>query len=136
MPSIQIGVSNRLRGIVAVVHGLAGVAVWRVVDVLWLQLSIMAALMISAAWYDQIMRHPAICEIEGDKDGYRILLQHVWQSAEMKEALITAPLTVIHFQYAGKGRNVVLMADNVETQAYRQFRVWLRWGQIKKPELL
>jgi hypothetical protein len=102
----------------------------------WLRVLGAGALLGSAMWHDRKQRQPQLTAIEAGSGGYRLRWRGEWHEAALREALITAPLTVAHFKCAGQGVDAVLLRDNVEQDAYRRLRIWLRWGRIKKqPDL-
>ncbi len=130
--SIVIGVSPRLRILLWLTHGVALAAWFMALHALWLRIAGTVTLMVSALWYDHATRHAPLTAIEADQNGYRLLWRGVWQPAILLEALITAPLTVINFRSNGRRIDAVLLPDNVESEAYRRLRVWLRWGRMEE----
>ena len=85
-------------------------------------------LLASAVYYFQQLVSKSISAIEADDSGYRLLNNDVWFPAQLMEAFITAPLTVIRFrQENGRLATVVLLPDSVAAKEYRRLRVWLRW---------
>ena len=128
---ISLAVSNRLRIALALAHGAGILAWWMVQETWWMRGIGTAALVSSAWWYDVKLRRPQLTAIEADDTGYRVLWRGTWQPAEVLEALITSQLTVINFRSQGRRLDAILLPDNVEAEAYRRLRVWLRWGKIK-----
>jgi toxin CptA len=73
------------------------------------------------------------------KDGQRI-------SAQVEESSVVTPyLTVLQlripqaqgYEKVWRDRQtVIVLPDNAESEAYRQLRVWLRWGKFKKSDQL
>jgi toxin CptA len=70
------------------------------------------------------------------KDGQRILAQ-VEASSVVTPYLTILQLTFSKVQNEKAWRNhqaIIVLPDNVEREAYRQLRVWLRWGKFKKSD--
>ena len=53
------------------------------------------------------------------------------QITVLPSSFVTSYLTVLNYKVQGKywQRSIVLLPDNVDTEAFRQLRVWLRWGR-------
>ena len=55
-----------------------------------------------------------------------------WQLVQVLDSTYVAPwLSVLHLQVEGRrfARHVVLLPDSLDAEAYRQLRVWLKWGR-------
>ena len=109
-------------------HGLAMLGLWLAATALLWKTGGSVFLLASAVYYFQQLVSNAISAIEADDSGYRILNNDVWFPAQLIEAFITAPLTVIRFrQENNRLATVVLLSDSVAAGDYRRLRVWLRW---------
>jgi toxin CptA len=54
-----------------------------------------------------------------------------WHEAEILDSSFVAPwLTVLNLKQLQSGliRHVLIVPDNVDPEAFRHLRVWLRWG--------
>ncbi len=133
---VNVGVSRRLRIFLWLAHGMACVAWVVAIKLWWLRMLGAGMLLGSAIWHDRKQRVLQLTTIEASGEGYRLHWRGVWHEAVLQEALVTAPLTVANFRCAGRRVDAVLLRDNVDAEAYRRLRVWLRWGRIKKqPDL-
>lgn len=49
----------------------------------------------------------------------------------LPSSFIASYLTVLNYQVEGRyrRRSILLLSDNVDADAFRQLRVWLRWGR-------
>ncbi len=126
---VAIGPSQRLRGLAGLVHVLAAFALWLAVSPRSIPFTtaLLLALAAHAVWQDMQLRAPTVNAFEADDDGCRVRWRGAWHPARVREALVTEFLTVVHLS-AGKRRiDLVLLADSVDAEAFRQLRVWLRW---------
>jgi len=130
--SVNVGVSRRLRALLWLAHGTAFVAWVIAIKLWWLRALGAGVLLGSAIWHDRKQRALQLTAIEADSEGYRLYWRGAWHEATLQEALITAPLTVANFRCAGRRVVAVLLRDNVDAEACRRLRIWLRWGRIKK----
>ena len=109
-------------------HALAVLASWLAAVAFPWQIGGTLLLTASAIYYSQQLRQSAVAAIEADETGYHLLHQGLWVDADLLQAFITAPLTVIRFQLASGGRvTIPLLVDSMATNDYRHLRVWLRW---------
>lgn len=109
-------------------HVLAIMATWLAAAVLPWQIGGTLLLTASAIYYFQQLRQSPISAIEADETGYRLLHQGIWVDADLLQAFVTAPLTVIQFKLTSGGRvTVPLLVDSMAANDYRHLRVWLRW---------
>ena len=136
MESIQVTIraSQRLRILVGVMHALALLALLTLDPTrlpLYAKLVAIVAVILSAIWYDMRLHHPNVTAIEADTKGYRLLWRENWHNAELCEALITVPLTAIHFQIGPQRVDIPLLQDSTDADSYRQLRVWLRWSRME-----
>jgi toxin CptA len=69
------------------------------------------------------------------KDGQRLLVQ-VEASSVVTPYLTILQLTILQgHEKAWRNRQaIIVLPDNVEREAYRQLRVWLRWGKFKNSD--
>lgn len=71
------------------------------------------------------------------KDGQRIPVQ-VEASSVVTPYLTLLQLSTIQVERHEKAwlnrQAIIVLPDNVEREAYRQLRVWLRWGKFKKSD--
>ncbi len=127
---LLISPPRRLRGWVAAAHAVALAACMLALHHhAWLVISAALGLLVSAAYYDHTLHHPAITGVEVDLDHCRIKYHGQWLDASVREALVTQPLTIIRFYCQGKTVPLVLLDGHLAQDDYRRFRVWLRWGQ-------
>ena len=129
---VDIGVSRYLRLLLGFMHVLALLALLLTFSsgpILAMGCSLLGA---SALWYDWRLRHPQLTAIEAGQQGYRVFWRGDWHSAKLREALITVPLTIIHFQLAQQRIDTLLLPDAVDDDSYRRLRVWLRWSRRDK----
>ena len=129
---MNVGVSRRLRIFLWLAHGTACVAWVIAIKLWWLRILGAGMLLGSAIWHDSKQRALQLTAIEAASEGYRLHWRGAWHEAALQEALITAPLTVVNFRCAGRRVVAVLLRDNVDAEACRRLRIWLRWGRIKK----
>ena len=129
---VDIGVSRYLRLLLGFMHVLALLALLLTFSfgpILVMGCSLLGA---SALWYDWRLRHPQLTVIEAGQQGYRVFWRGDWHPVELREALITVPLTIIHFQLAQQRIDTLLLPDAVDDDSYRRLRVWLRWSRQDK----
>lgn len=62
-----------------------------------------------------------------------------FEAEVLDSSFIAAYLTVLNMKIldmqSGRRINLILLSDNVETDSFRQLRVWLRWGREKPEEM-
>lgn len=122
--------SRLLTVILALVHGMAGVAVW-LPDwplVLSLGLSCLVAFSVSFAWR---RAQPAFGQLRLFADG-RIQVQMIgaddFLSAQLSPSATVYPwLTVFALTVGGSVRYPVVLVDSISPEDFRRLRVWLRW---------
>lgn len=135
---VAIRASRWLRAWVVFMHALALLALLTINPTqlpLYLKLAGIIVFILSGLWYDVRLRHPSVTVIEADKQGYRLLWRGHWHNAELREALITVPLTTIHFQIGPQRVDIPLLPDSTDANSYRRLRVWLRWSRMEKKDL-
>nr|WP_124950090.1 protein YgfX [Sulfuriferula thiophila] len=109
-------------------HALALLATWLAAVAPPWQIGGTLLLTTSAIYYFQQLRQSPISAIEADETGYRLLHQGLWVDADLLQAFVTAPLTVIQFKLTSGVRVAVpLLVDSMGVDDYRHLRVWLRW---------
>ncbi len=99
---------------------------------------------ICAAYYIQrdalllLLRSPARLDlIEGR---FQLTLQDetTWPVMVLDSSFISPYLSVLHLKVVDERRRlcVILLPDNVDPSAFRQLRVWLRWGKSNDLETI
>ena len=134
---IAIGPSRILAAALAIAH-LAALGVTLVVTLpAWASLLIAATIMASCA--SSILRlalqrsSNAIVELEAG-EGARVSCRtrdSQWREGQALSSSFISPwLTVLNLRVAGaaRARHLVILPDNVETEAFRRLRVLLRWS--------
>jgi hypothetical protein len=137
LPLIELRPSRRLAQWMLLMHGTAA-AVWLALPLSALLKTVGAAL-ITASLMAVMHRHvtgrhrhfiQALALVDRShvqvRDG-----ESGWMMADvLGSSTVTPQLTVLNLQVAKapQRRHVVLLPDSLAPEAYRQLRVWLRWG--------
>lgn len=107
---------------------------------LWAGLASVPLLLSSLLYYllrDAWLRLPASCiGLVQEGEAYVLLRRdgmHL-RCGISPDSLVTPQLTVLNVlpQGARFARSVVILGDSMEAESFRQLRVWLKWGHVKR----
>lgn len=119
------------------VHGVAMLAVWLSAVTLSWKIGFTLVLTGSGVFYFFQLSRLSFTVIEADQSGYYLWYQGQKLDARLKQAFVTAPLTVMQFQLASSQQvAITLLMDSTDPDAYRHLRVWLRWVKYDKNKQL
>lgn len=134
---ILLGISRILAAVLAVAHAAALTVIFNVALPAWAKLFAASVIATSCVWsiaHAALLRTSrAIVELEvgeGGRASYRDRTG-MWQRAQILGSSFVAPwLTVLNLRADGSGetRHAVILADNVDADAFRRMRVLLRWS--------
>ena len=83
-------------------------------------------------WRDAWLRAPDSCSalVLKENDAVLVLRDGRLQHGRVVHGMVTPLLTVLSFLPRGSrvARGLVVLPDGMSPEAYRQLRVWLRWG--------
>ncbi|MBB5020447.1 hypothetical protein HNQ59_003766 [Chitinivorax tropicus] len=130
MLRLEIRSSPLLAGLVQAMHGLAVCATLLASAIpLSIRLLAVGLVLASAVWH---WRHRAIQHIDGleinARDQVSIAVDQRWQPALIRgDSLVTSTLMILVLQTDTKIHRLVMLPDQVEHEASRRLRVWLKW---------
>ncbi len=128
--------SHILSVVLAVAHIAVLAALLPLALPLWAKLALAVVIVTSLAyhvWFDAQRGAPSSATaliLDGDQV---ILVLHGGQQLVVdisKDSLVMPLLTVLNLKPQGEYtmRRVVILPDSMDTESFRQLRVWLRWG--------
>jgi len=133
---IDVSLSRRLMGMLIVMHGVAGWAVWWAFPEGWMRVSGSLVLLASLAY--NLMQHSRrrFTGLELDADGtFRLRRDDAWQTARLLDAFVTPTLTVLRLRLEnGKTVALTLLPDSLSGNDFRRLRVSLKWGGRTPPD--
>ncbi len=88
------------------------------------------------------LRHPlSVTAVEWGRDAdgrvsCRTACGDTFRARVLSSTFVSAALTIVNVRAAGRwlGTGIVILPDRVDGEAYRQFRVWLRYRGTARPE--
>jgi toxin CptA len=103
-----------------------------------------AGVVICAAYYIQrdalllLLRSPARLDLIERQFQLTLQDETVWPVMVLDSSFISPYLSVLHLKVVDERRRlcVILLPDNVDPSAFRQLRVWLRWGKTNDLETI
>lgn len=131
---IPLRPSRRLVVILAMAHLLALIVLWGLPITWTIQTGLSAIVAASAAISIRHVLRPDIVALRVNMSGVFFVQPRDgdWQEAVLLGTSFVAPyLTVLNLKSSNKRwpQHVVLVPDVLPADAFRQLRVWLKWGQ-------
>lgn len=133
---LELTPSRYLAAMLLMAHGLFLAALPQLALPIWSKLALAGLVLCSMFYYlrrDAWLRAPDSCvgmRLQGDevelllRDGRRV------PGRLLHDTLVTPWLTVLNLKLAGQHavRSTVILPDSLAADAFRELRVWLKWG--------
>lgn len=129
--------SRRLAVLLVAMHGLAGVAAWLALPLLWMRLAAAVVFAASLAYALLQPGRPPIAGLEIAQNGaFELQCGGAWEPVQLIDAFVTPQLAVLRFKLAsGKPAALTLLPDSLGADDFRRLRVILRWANYTRPDI-
>ena len=120
--------------VLALAHGLALAGIWLAALSVWVQLLMTATLIAGSVWLwreNLHMPHKLRVGLSGQIE----MLNEAWNPAGICGHPVVLPwfVSLVLAPTDGKTRRLMLWSDSMDADAFRKFRVWLKWGKLPRP---
>ena len=142
MLRIELRPSRCLAALMIAAHAAAAPTLLPIEVPVWIKVALAGAIAASLAhslWRYALLRGPrAITAIELEADGIVAVLtigDVVHRARVLGTTYVSPMLTVLNLRLPGEWltRHALCLPDNVDPEAFRQLRVWLRWRYRPRP---
>lgn len=143
MLRFELGPSRTLTGILILVHGISIYLIGYFLHPWWVAVSLMILVLASGIRSVRIhglKNHPSsIRALWAKEEGLWEIITAggISYEAQLQAGSYVSPsLTVLNFRVPGRFQSIngVILPEGIEAEAFRQLRVWLKWGRPLQKE--
>lgn len=125
--TIPVLASLRLRRVLLLAHLPLLAAVWLLFGESWHGVPVIGLLLVHAVWQDRRLACPPVSALSVRGGVCQVFCDGQWLDVALHSATVLAWFTQLRLVGQRRSYVIYLLSDNVEADAFRQLRIWLRW---------